>query len=206
MVKFNPKDHYFNRAKELDYKARSVFKLGEIDEKWKLIRPGQALIDLGCAPGSWSQFILRNWGKAEGLLIGVDLKLTEIKDRRFFFIQKSIEDLDPQDWSGCFSKAPADLTSVFDGVLSDMAPTTTGIKSADQIKSLELCKLALKMALLHLKPRGFFVVKIFEGPETKAFVNEVKKHFLKVELYKPQSTRRISKEIFLIGLEFRPQD
>jgi 23S rRNA (uridine2552-2'-O)-methyltransferase len=197
MKKFNPRDYYFKKAKELDYKARSVFKLEEIDQKWKLIKPGQVLLDLGSAPGSWSQFVLRKWGAAQGLLVGVDLKPTEIRDKRFYFLQRAIEDLVTSDWASWAG------TTQLDGVLSDMAPATSGIKSVDQARSLELGQLALNTAISHLKEGGFFVVKIFEGPETKDFVAELKRCFLRVELYKPQSTRSISKEIFLIGLKFK---
>ncbi len=192
---YNPKDHFFKKAKAEDYLARSVYKLQEIDQKYKVIHKNDVIVDLGASPGSWSQYCLKKLGP-DGRLVGIDLtNVTAIKDPRYTFYH---EDLFKIDW-------PSELAKLgiqkFDVVLSDMAPKTTGIKLTDQMRSLELCEMALGFAHTYLKPGGSFVCKLFHGDHFKEFQVSMKKQFKKVEAIKPESTRKISKEIFLVGID-----
>ena len=191
---YNPKDHYFKKAKELNYAARSVFKLEEIDQKFRILKPGQRVLDMGCAPGSWSQYASQKIGNA-GRILGVDLTEIQIKLPNAVFIQADLRDLALEETFLQHGFEP-----VFDLVLSDMAPKTTGIRTADQARSMELCELALKTARKFLRPGGHFVCKLFHSDDFKILRDEIKKDFAQFEAVKPDSTRKISKEIFLVGL------
>lgn len=193
---YNPKDHFFKKAKAEDYLARSIYKLQEIDQKCKIIGKNDVIIDLGAAPGSWSQYCLRKIGN-KGRVIGIDLSEVTIKDPRYVFYQ---EDIFKINWSQEFEKLGVQNVDL---VLSDMAPKTTGIKHTDQMRSLELCESALSFANSYLRRGGHFVCKLFHSDSFKEFQNSIKTHFKKVEVLKPESTRKISKEIFLIGLDHK---
>ncbi len=197
IMSYNPKDHFFKKAKEEDYLARSIYKLQEIDQKHKIIGKQDVIIDLGASPGSWSQYCLRKLGD-RGRVIGIDLtEISVIKDPRYVFYH---DDIFKIDWVAELFKLNVDKVDV---VLSDMAPKTTGIKLTDQMRSLELCEMALKFADQHLKSGGHFVCKLFHSDNFKEFQNTMKKQFKKVDVVKPESTRKISKEIFLVGLSQR---
>ena len=189
---YNPKDHFFKKAKAEDYLARSVYKLQEIDQKYKIVGKNDLIVDLGAAPGSWSQYCLRKMGE-KGRVIGIDLTPVTIKDPRFVFYN---EDIFKINWPEQLSSLNVDRIDV---VLSDMAPKTTGIKLTDQMRSLELCEMALSFSESYLRRGGHFVCKLFHSDNFKEFQNSMKKEFKKVEVLKPESTRKISKEIFLIG-------
>ncbi len=192
---YNPKDHFFKKAKAEDYLARSVYKLQEIDEKYKIIRNSDIIVDLGASPGSWSQYCLKHIGQ-NGRLIGIDLtEVTVIKDPRYIFYH---EDIFRMNWPEELAKLNVEKLDV---VLSDMAPKTTGIKLTDQVRSLELCQMALQFSADYLRPGGKFVCKLFNSEQFKEFQTAMKKQFKRVEAMKPDSTRKISKEIFLIGLD-----
>lgn len=191
---YNPRDHYFRKAKEENFAARSVFKLEEIDKKFKLFRPGQVVLDLGASPGSWSQYASQKVGTA-GKVLGVDLKSVTVSLKNAVFIQANIRDLQLEDTFKEHGFRPP-----FDLVLSDMAPNTTGIRFTDQARSMELCELALDVARKFLKPGGHFVCKLFHSDDFTKLRDEIKKDFHKFEAVKPDSTRKISKEIFLVGL------
>jgi 23S rRNA (uridine2552-2'-O)-methyltransferase len=192
---YNPRDKYFKKAKQEGFAARSVYKLQEIDQKFKILKPGQTVLDLGASPGSWSQFTSQKIG-ATGRLLGVDLSPVTVSLPNAVFIQADLRDLQLEE---IFKEHG--FTPPFDLVLSDMAPKTTGIKSVDQVRSLELCELALDVAKRFLKPGGHFVVKFFHSGEFGQLRNEIKKTFERVEAIKPDSTRSISKEIFLVGFK-----
>ena len=192
---YNPKDHYFKKAKEQNFAARSVFKLEEIDQKLKIIHPNQKILDLGAAPGSWSQYCSKKIGP-QGRLLGVDLTSINIKLNNAAFIQADLRDLE---LSSIFKEYG--FNEPFDVVLSDMAPRTTGIRMTDQVRSFELCELALNIARQYLKKVGHFVCKLFHSDDFTVLRDEIKKDFSKFEAIKPDSTRKISKEIFLIGVK-----
>ena len=194
---YNPKDHYYHKAKEQNYAARSVFKLEEIDAKHKLFRSGQKVLDLGAAPGSWSQFASKKIGE-KGRILGVDLSPVNVKLKNAEFIQADLRDLNLEQIF-----AEHGFNDPFDLVLSDMAPKTTGIRFTDQARSMELCELALDVARRFLKPGGHFVCKLFHSDEFQTLRDEIKKDFEQFNAVKPDSTRKISKEIFLVGLKKR---
>ena len=190
---YNPKDHYFKKAKKEGFLARSAYKLDEIQNKYRLIRPGDSVLDLGCAPGAWSQVILKIIG-ANGKLLGIDLKSVTLKSANAVFVQKDIFLMQAEE----FIHAP------YDCIVSDMAPNTTGIVFRDQCLSEELCQKVIALSDEYLKPKGRLVMKLFQGPGSKQIENEVKKRFDSIQLLKPLSTRKESKEIFVIGLGKRP--
>jgi 23S rRNA (uridine2552-2'-O)-methyltransferase len=192
---YNPRDHYFKKAKEQNFAARSVFKLEEIDQRLKIVKTGQQVLDLGAAPGSWSQYCSKKIGPT-GKILGVDLSVISVKLPNAKFIQADLRDLQLEN---CFQENG--FTELFDLVLSDMAPKTTGIRVTDQARSMELCELALNIGRKFGKPGSHFVCKLFHSDDFIALREEIKKSYEKFEAIKPDSTRKISKEIFLIGLK-----
>lgn len=188
-------DHYFHKAKADNYPARSVYKLQEIDKQVKLFRPGQKVLDLGAAPGSWTMYAAEKVGPS-GRVLGIDLQDTgQAFAANVTFLQDD-----------AFSPSPAAmeiLEAMFplDAVLSDMAPRTTGVVFTDQVRSLELCEQALAVARACLIQGGSFVAKIFMGPDVKAYTDSLRADFAKVVSIKPKSSRSESKEIFVVGLK-----
>jgi 23S rRNA (uridine2552-2'-O)-methyltransferase len=196
---YQPNDHYARKAKKEHFAARSVYKLEEIDKRFKLIRQGDKIIDLGCSPGSWSQYASQKIGN-KGRILGLDLTQMKIDLPNAIFVKANILETDITALLNEY-----EMGSVVDAVISDMAPKTTGVKFTDQCRSLELCEMALMVARKHLKPGGFFVCKIFDGPDVQHFRADMKKSFRKIEMLKPESTRKESKEFFFIGLDFQAE-
>jgi 23S rRNA (uridine2552-2'-O)-methyltransferase len=196
---YNPKDFYFKQAKKENYAARAVFKIQEIDEKFRIFRPGQKVLDLGAAPGSWAQYASRKVGQ-QGRILGVDIQPIKLTIPNAVFITADMRELDLDK-----TMADAGIAPPFEVVLSDMAPKTIGIRLTDQMRSLELCELALATAERFLKPRGHFVCKMFHSEEFEGFRDKLRARFGKVEVLRPQSTRKESKEIFFIALQYEPQ-
>ena len=195
MAAFNKRnrweDHYAQQARKENYPARSVYKLQEIQQKYRLIRSGDHVLDLGCAPGSWLKFAAELTGPS-GHVVGIDL--TPIRISLPPTVRTYTADILHLD-SG-ISEA---VGFNFHVVLSDMAPATTGQKYVDSARSLELCETALQMALERLLPGGSFVCKIFQGEGFKTFLLPFSSHFQQHKIFKPQSCRKASKEIYLIG-------
>ncbi len=191
---YNPRDHYFRKAKQENFAARSVFKLEEIDQKFKIFKPNQIVLDLGASPGSWSQYASKKVGD-KGRVLGVDLSPVNVKMNNAVFIQADLRDLNLEEIFKEHGFVPP-----FDIVMSDMAPKTTGIRGTDQARSMELCELALDVARRFLKKEGHFVCKLFHSDDFAKLREEIKKSFHKCEAVKPDSTRKISKEIFLVGI------
>jgi 23S rRNA (uridine2552-2'-O)-methyltransferase len=178
-------------AKQQSYPARSVFKLKEIDEKLGLLRPGHAVLDLGCAPGSWLQYASSRVGD-RGIVVGVDrhgLKIPLPPNARYLGLD-------------ALALTQADLAAAFAGpfdvVLSDMAPHTSGSRFVDQQRSLRLFQRALVLARQHLKPGGAFVGKIFQGEDLEFARAEARSFFDVVQLVRPQATRKQSYEVYLV--------
>jgi len=185
---YNKKDFYHRKAKEEGFLARSAYKLQEIQKKFRLLRNGSKVLDLGCAPGAWTQVALPLVG-AQGFVVGVDLEKVTLTHPRFRFIHGDAFRLKPED----LPEGP------FDCVLSDMAPKTSGVKVRDQALSAELCLHALETAKLHLKPGGSLVVKLFEGEDANRVKKEIEAHFSTLKLFRPESTRQASYEIYLVA-------
>jgi len=197
-VAYNPKDYYFQKAKKENYVARSIFKLQEIDERFRIFKPGSKVLDLGAAPGSWSQYASQQIGR-DGRVLGVDLQPIKLTIPNAFFFVGDIRTLSLE---ALIQKTG--ITPPFDIVISDMAPKTTGIKVTDQTRSVELCEKALACAEQFLKPRGSFICKLFHSEDFEAFRESLRQRFEKVEILRPKSTRKESKEIFFIALQYRP--
>ncbi len=192
-IKRNPwEDHYARKARKEKYPARSVYKLQEIQDKHRLIQKGNRVLDLGCYPGSWLVYAAQLTGP-DGRVIGIDLKtVTEKLPSHARMYTGDILALD--------AMLTESIGDGFDVVLSDMAPATTGNKNVDAVRSYNLCGAALEVAETRLLPGGSFVCKIFQGPDFNTFINRVKASFKNCKIVKPQSSRKASKEIFIIGL------
>ncbi|MBI4764395.1 MAG: RlmE family RNA methyltransferase [Deltaproteobacteria bacterium] len=195
MARPGQKDPYGVRAKEEGYPARSVYKLKEIQDKYKLIRAGQRIVDLGCHPGSWLRFCSQSVGTG-GLVLGLDVKEPTIPlSPNILFLQAdllTVPDETIKTWAG-----RADV------VLSDLSPKTSGIKWLDHQRSLDLNLRALEIGFLVLIKGGSVVLKIFDGQGTKNFIKKMKDYFEQVQIHKPKSSRSESSEIYLIGQRFK---
>lgn len=190
-------DHYAKKAQQAGFKARSVFKLEEIDAKYGLLRPGQQVLDLGAAPGSWSQYIAQKIG-AKGRLLGIDLTPIALALPNALF---AVADIEQADFGALFHAAG--ITPPLDLVVSDMAPKTSGHTFTDQARSYNLCALALVTAQRYLRPGGAFVCKMFDGPDVQEFQRELQACFTKVARVRPKSVRSESKEFFFVATGFR---
>ncbi len=186
------KDFYYKKAKEESYAARSVYKLKEIDDKYHLIKKGQIIMDIGCAPGSWSQFVLKRFGN--GTLVGIDITSNiKIKDPRFHFIQHDILKID--------LKKIKEIADYVDLILSDAAPFTTGDKFTDSQNSMRLVERVFNIADHILKIGGNVVAKVFQGEDLDPFIKEIlKEKYQKIIRFKPKSSRKESKEIYILAL------
>ncbi|MES2504573.1 MAG: RlmE family RNA methyltransferase [Myxococcota bacterium] len=190
MAQYNRKDPYYQAAKKQGFVARSIFKLEEIDKNFGLIKGSAKVLDLGCSPGSWLQYVERKVGPGGGKVIGIDLSPLALSfGPHVQFIQGDIFEVE----------IPA---GSFDVVLSDMAPKTCGIKSVDQDRSLGLCEKALEIAARVLKPGGNFCVKVLEGGGMPDYLKTCRSMFKEVKIRRPQSTRSGSMETYVLGLGY----
>ena len=188
------RDIYVRQSKVDGYRARSAYKLIEIDEKFKIFKGGLSVIDIGAAPGSWSQYALK--ASKSGKLISIDLKKMEpignsVQIQGDFTEEKTQEEIKKY------------INDKVDVVMSDMAVDTTGIKNIDSIQTGELCKEAMSFAKDLIKNNGFFISKIFMGGTFNEIVAEGKKYFKEVKVFKPKSSRKDSKESFIICRKVR---
>ncbi len=188
------RDIYVRQSKVDGYRARSAYKLIEIDEKFKIFKGGLSIIDIGAAPGSWSQYAFK--AAKSGKLISIDLKKMEPIGKSIQ-IQGDFTDIEIQD------EIKNNLNGKVDVVMSDMAVDTTGIKNIDSIQTGELCIEAMKFAKDLMKDNGYFISKIFMGGTFNEIVAEGKKYFKKVKIFKPKSSRKDSKESFIICSKIR---
>ena len=188
------RDTYVRQSKVDGYRARSAYKLIEIDEKFKIFKGGLTVIDIGAAPGSWSQYA--NKVSKNGKLISIDLKKMEP-------IGSSIQIQGDFTEEGVQQEIKKNTTSKVDVVMSDMAVNTTGIKNIDSIQTGELCKEAMVFAKDLLNENGYFISKIFMGGTFNEIVAEGKKYFKEVKVFKPKSSRKDSKESFIICKKLR---
>jgi 23S rRNA (uridine2552-2'-O)-methyltransferase len=188
-------DFYRSQARAEGYIARAIYKLKEVDEKYHLFREGQRVLDLGCSPGSWLQYIASRTGP-RSLVVGVDANPVGIEVAPpLHFVQGDVTSID--------LKTITAISPVFDVVVSDMAPKTTGMRQVDQQRSLELAFLAWEWAEKLLRTGGHFLVKVFEGPDTGALLAVLKAGFKTCRPVKPAGSRPASREIYLLGLKKR---
>ena len=201
-------DPYVRQAQARGYRSRAAFKLLGIQEKDKLIKPGMTVVDLGSAPGSWSQVVREilsvklpgDAGKrVHGRIIALDiLPMEPIADVEF--IQGDFrEDSVMRELSDRLGGERVDV------VLSDMAPNLSGVESADAARVMHVCELALEFSLEHLKPEGALLVKAFQGSGYSQLVELFKRHFVTVAARKPPASRAQSSETFLLGRRLKPQ-
>ncbi len=190
-------DPYVAAAKESGYRSRAAFKLLQLDQKFSLLRPGLRTVDLGAAPGGWSQIVAEKMGSAKGgSLVALDiLPMDPIEGVSILQMDFLLED------------APAGLKAVMGGganlVLSDMAPPTTGHAGTDHIRIMVMAELAAHFAVDVLEPNGAFVCKFFQGGAEKEILTLLKKHFAKVRHAKPAASRAESSETYLVAQGFR---
>lgn len=190
-------DYYFRKAKAENYPARSIYKLQELDSKFRLLGKGRKVLDLGASPGSWTLGCAEKVGIG-GKVLACDLKPCAVSfPEQVIFIQTDIFNPVPE-----FTDALAAL-GPFDLVLSDMAPATTGSAFTDQARSYNLASAAFELACRHLVPGGKFAVKIFMGPDAQALQAEMRKVFGRMKAHKPKSSRSESRETFFVGMEFK---
>ena len=194
-------DPYVQAAQKDGYRARAAYKLKEIDETFKLIRPGQIVVDLGCAPGAWSQYLRRRLsptgaaaGELNGTIISLDLLPMEPIEG-VHYIQGDFRD----------ESVLTQLEDVVQGrpvdvVVSDMAPNLSGHGTTDGARVAHLIELAVDFATRHLRPEGALVTKVFHGPGYDELVKLFREHFKVVKPLKPKSSRDKSAETFLIGI------
>jgi 23S rRNA (uridine2552-2'-O)-methyltransferase len=191
---YQKKDHYHRKAKQEGFAARSAYKLQELQKKFNLIRRGNRVLDLGCAPGAWSQVVAPLVGR-EGSLVGIDFEPVEInlKEKNIRFERKDAFKLEASD----LPEAP------FHVILSDMAPRTSGVKVRDQALSVELAMRVLELCDKLLLPGGSMALKLFEGEDADQVKTAIKSRFKDLKIFRPQSTRQASFEVYLVGLGFK---
>ena len=188
------RDTYVRQSKIEGYRARSAYKIKEIDEKFKIFKGGLSVLDIGAAPGSWSQYVTKV--VKSGKIISIDLKEME-KIENTIQIQGDFTSIDTQDQIKEYLKKKPDV------VMSDMAVNTTGIKNIDSIQTGELCKEAMVFSKDVISEKGFFISIIFMGSTFNEIVALGKKIFKEVKVFKPKSSRKDSKESFIICKNLR---
>lgn len=194
---YHPRDAYYRRAKEQGLRARSAFKIEEILRRRKLLGRGQAVLDLGAAPGGFLQILAEAVGQ-RGAAVGVDLEPIRGLDKPW--VATAVVDVLAPD---ALERIRAFHPGRFDLVTSDMAPKTIGVKITDEARSLELARAALRVAAGTLKLGGALVVKVFMGGDFPAYRREVQERFERVEVARPRATREHSYEVYVVGTGFR---
>ncbi|TSE21597.1 Ribosomal RNA large subunit methyltransferase E [Tepidimonas alkaliphilus] len=206
-------DPWVRRAQQEGYRARAAYKLQELDEAFHLVRPGQVIVDLGCAPGAWSQYLRRRLGtqpgpdgrpRVRGVIVGVDLLPVEPIDGVHLLQGDFREEATLQALQAALRAAlGAAPERAVDLVVSDMAPNLSGIEEVDAARIEHLVELAADFALRHLKPDGALVVKVFHGGAYDAAVRLLRQHFQTVKAHKPKASRPQSAETFLVARGLR---
>ena len=190
------KDQFRRLARDQGYRSRSAFKLKQINQSYRILNKGDCIVDIGCAPGGWMQIALHEVG-TKGKVIGVDIKKIEPLSNAFI-IQGNIEDEHLTDNILKISNSCVDV------VLSDLSPNVSGNWELDHARQIDLTRNALRLSSIILKKRGKAVFKVFQGDMLNELVVELKKKFKKVILTKPNASRQVSSEIYLICLDYNP--
>jgi 23S rRNA (uridine2552-2'-O)-methyltransferase len=190
------KDQFRRLARDQGYRSRSAFKLKQINQSYRILNKGDCIVDIGCAPGGWMQIALPEVG-TKGKVIGVDIKKIEPLSNAFI-IQGNIEDEHLPDNILKISNSCVDV------VLSDLSPNVSGNWELDHARQIDLTRNALRISSIILKKRGKAVFKVFQGDMLNELVVELKKKFKKVILTKPNASRQVSSEIYLICLDYNP--
>ncbi len=190
------KEHFYKKAKKEGYRARSSYKLKQIQKKFNIIKRGDSVLDLGCAPGGWSQVSKEIVGK-EGKVVGVDiLPVKKLED--IIFIKGDMTEDETIDEIRKISSVDK-----FDVVISDMSPDISGNYDMDQARSIYLCIKALNTAEVFLKENGHFVCKAFEGKDLNDFISDIKSKFKTIKRFNPKASRKSSSEIYVVAKFFK---
>jgi 23S rRNA (uridine2552-2'-O)-methyltransferase len=194
------RDYYYKKAKAENYRSRATYKLSQAAMKYRFIRKGDVVVDLGAAPGGWIQAARKIVGK-KGFVLGVDLK--PIAPFPQEYVRTIVADLtEPETLQQILDFLPRKA----DVVLSDASPNISGVWEVDQARQIDLAAQALKIALSILRPSGNFFVKVFEGDMLAGFVKKVEKHFDAVKVIKPKASRAKSSEMFLLAMNLKPNN
>ena len=190
------KDHYVAKAKSEGYRSRAVYKLQEIDNKYQIFQPNQFIVDLGAAPGAWCQYVVKNIAGTSGKIIALDILEMDAIDGVEVIQGDFTEDETLNQLVKSLNNHPVDL------VLSDIAPNISGNKAVDQPKSMYLAELALDFARQHLTNGGGFAVKLFQGEGYAQYIQELRSSFKRVATFKPQASRKESREMYAVARDF----
>ena len=194
---YNPQDAFYRKARQEGLRARSAYKIEEIDRRFGLFGKGKAVLDLGAAPGGWLQIIARRVGRS-GVVVGIDLQEIPPMPPP---VRTAVLDIFAPDLR---EQLAAFHEGAWDVITSDMAPKTTRVKATDEARSLELAEHALALAGDFLRPGGAFVAKVFEGGDFEAYLRKVRGSFRQVKLVRPEATRGRSFEIYVVGIGRKP--
>ena len=195
MGKFVPKDTFYKKAKHEGYRARSAYKLKEIQDKYRIIKKGDKVLDLGCAPGSFIQIIAQEIGR-DGLVVGIDIQpVTPIPDKNVSTITGDIRDIDVSKILQRFS------IPHFDVITCDIAPNLSGIREADEKNIDELYDASKHIVVNTLRTGGHFILKSFFSESFSSKQKDLKNLFVRVSIFKPASSRGMSSEIFFVCKE-----
>ncbi len=190
-------DHWFKEAKREGWRSRAYYKLKALDEKRRLIRAGDAVLDCGCAPGSWLQYADGQVGD-EGIIVGIDLQeFPPLPSRQ---VRTLVGDLRLVEDERILALAEPRRLNAFDVVLSDMAPNTTGHRDTDHLRSLDLCNMVLERCDTLLREGGHLVMKIFEGSGYPGLVERTNSSFEVVRPMRPPASRSVSREMYIVGM------
>lgn len=189
-------DPYVQMAQKDGYRSRAAYKLIELDERDHLIKPGMVVVDLGAAPGGWTQVVAKKIGSS-GVLVAFDILPMDPVHGAVFIQGDFREDAALAQLDEAVAGRAVDL------VISDIAPNISGIGTADQARSMHLAELALEFAAQHLKPSGSFLVKVFQGEGFDEFVREMRQLFTQVVVRKPKASRNRSTEVYMLGKGLR---
>ena len=190
------KDPYVKQARESHYRSRAIYKLQEIDQKDKLIKPNHCVVDLGSAPGSWSQYVSERIG-AKGRVVAVDILPMEPVERVLFTLGDFTDETVEKALLEQIGEKKADL------VISDMAPNLTGIRVTDQARSIGLAEIVVDFCGQALKPDGDLLIKLFEGAGTNEFRQLLRQNFARVMTRKPSASRDKSREFYILARSYR---
>lgn len=196
-MSYNPHDRYYKKAKQEGYRSRAAYKLIELQQRYRLLRPGDKVVDLGAAPGGWLQVAAKLIGP-KGKIIGVDLQeISPFPERNVALLHGDAGVSEIQ------AKTKELLDGPADAVISDMAPKLSGIRDADMARAVELNRLALSVAVQLLRPGGALLIKSFMNNDLHEFSAELKQHFSGVQRTKPEATRQGSSEFYFLAKGFR---
>lgn len=192
-------DSYYKKAKQEGYRSRAAYKLIELQERFHIFRPGDYMVDLGAAPGGWLQVAAKFVGPS-GKVIGIDLQaIAPLSHKSVILVQGDVTTREAEE------RIKEHFSRAADCVISDLSPKLSGIRDADEARSLELNRVALEVTKRLLRPGGSFLIKSFVNQELRAFSAEIERSFRSLERTRPDASRKSSSEIYLFAKNYQPQ-